>query len=276
MTTADESPDATAETPAEYRIDDLAKTAGVATTTVRLYQTKGLLHGPRLVGRTGYYDDTHLTRLRLIHRLQSDGFSLAGIKRLLDSWETGRDLSQLVGLESELSAVVERREGLTFSLHDAMERLPEDAFDPVAMQRAVQLGLIELTTDGDVHIPDERSFEIGSALSELGVPVAEQMDQWATLVTHTDAIAEDFVGLFERYILGSSPGHAGTALIGGAATDSLDDAAAVLAALREVAPKAILVAFDGSLAKVTAGRLHALDGGTGVVSGPEELDTPRH
>lgn len=110
----------------------------------------------------------------------------------------------------------------------------------------------------------------------MGVPVAEQMDQWATLVTHTDAIAEDFVELFERYILGSSPAHAGTGLIAGAATDSLDDAAAVLAALRKIAPKAILVAFDRSLAKVTAGRLHALDGGTGVVSGPEELDTPRH
>ncbi len=102
------------------------------------------------------------------------------------------------------------------------------------------------------------------------------MDQRATLVAHTDAIAEDFVGLFERYILGSSPGHAATELIDGAATDSLDDAAAVLAALREIAPRAILVAFDRSLAKVTAERLHALDGGTGFVSRPEELDTPRH
>lgn len=84
----------------------------------------------------------------------------------------------------------------------------------------------------------------------------------------TDAIAEDFVGLFERYILGSSPGHAGTGLIDRAATDSLDDAAAVLAALREIAPKAILVAFDRSLAKVTAERLHALDGATDPVATP--------
>ena len=38
----------------DMRVDDLARAAGVATTTIRLYQSKGLLPPPRLVGRTGY------------------------------------------------------------------------------------------------------------------------------------------------------------------------------------------------------------------------------
>src|SRR6478609_4959013 len=63
----------------EYRLDELARSAGVASTTVRLYQTKGLLAPPRLEGRTGWYDDSHLSRLRLIARLQSEGYSLGGI-----------------------------------------------------------------------------------------------------------------------------------------------------------------------------------------------------
>ncbi|HEY4378560.1 MAG TPA: MerR family transcriptional regulator, partial [Acidimicrobiales bacterium] len=77
------------------RIDDLAREAGVASTTVRLYQSKGLLPGPRVVGRTGFYDQSHLSRLRLISRLQEDGFSLASITRLLSLWEEGRDLGDL-------------------------------------------------------------------------------------------------------------------------------------------------------------------------------------
>src|SRR5688500_9546618 len=68
---------------AEMRLDDLAAAAGVATTTVRLYRQRGLLPPPRLVGRTGWFGPHHLARLRLIARLQGDGFSLAGIGKLL-------------------------------------------------------------------------------------------------------------------------------------------------------------------------------------------------
>ncbi|MHB1139051.1 MAG: MerR family transcriptional regulator, partial [Microthrixaceae bacterium] len=50
----------------EMRVDDLARAAGVATTTIRLYQSKGLLQPPRLVGRTGWYGEAHLARLNVI------------------------------------------------------------------------------------------------------------------------------------------------------------------------------------------------------------------
>jgi DNA-binding transcriptional MerR regulator len=73
----------------EYRVDDLARAAGVTTTTIRLYQSKGLLPPPRLVGRTGYYGQAHLTRLRVIAQLQEQGFSLAGIAALIQRWESG-------------------------------------------------------------------------------------------------------------------------------------------------------------------------------------------
>ena len=53
----------------EYRLDELARAAGVASTTVRLYRSRGLLPPPRLEGRTGWYDDAHLSRLCLIARL---------------------------------------------------------------------------------------------------------------------------------------------------------------------------------------------------------------
>src|SRR3990170_758885 len=93
----------------EMRLDDLAAAAGVATSTVRLYRQRGLLPPPRLVGRTGWFGEHHLARLRLIARLQDEGFSLAGIGRLLETWERGRDLGDLVGVEAQLDQLLGRR-----------------------------------------------------------------------------------------------------------------------------------------------------------------------
>ncbi len=91
------------EPPEGMRLDDLAREAGVATTTVRLYQNKGLMPDPRLVGRTGYYDRIHVTRLTLIGRLQEQGFSLAGIGRVLYTSVAGTALCSLVVLAVQLA-----------------------------------------------------------------------------------------------------------------------------------------------------------------------------
>src|SRR5579864_1527278 len=80
-------------------IEQLALRAGVATSTIRLYQARRLLPAPRRVGRVGRYDPGHLERLDLIARLQQEGFSLAAIKRLADAWDADRDLSEILGLE---------------------------------------------------------------------------------------------------------------------------------------------------------------------------------
>src|SRR2546425_123594 len=58
-------------------IDELAHRAQTKTSTVRLYQTKGLLPPPEIQGRIGYYSAAHIARLRVIERLQQRGYSLA-------------------------------------------------------------------------------------------------------------------------------------------------------------------------------------------------------
>src|SRR5438105_15931685 len=67
----------------EYRIEQLARTAGVAVDTIRFYQGKGLLEAPRREGRVTYYGDTHVDRLQRIKRLQQQGFTLTVIQRFL-------------------------------------------------------------------------------------------------------------------------------------------------------------------------------------------------
>src|ERR1700676_5752704 len=67
----------------EYRIEQLARSAGVAVDTIRFYQGKGLLDAPRREGRVTWYAESHLDRLRRIKELQQQGFPLTGIQRFL-------------------------------------------------------------------------------------------------------------------------------------------------------------------------------------------------
>lgn len=97
--------------------------------TIRLYQKRGLLPGPRLVGRTGFYE-SHLNRLGLIGRLQEQGFSLAGIGQLVQSWEQGRDLTDLIGLEAQLNGLVNRRRELWLEPVELAARFPPMASRP--------------------------------------------------------------------------------------------------------------------------------------------------
>src|SRR5579871_2561488 len=68
----------------EYRIEELARTAGVAVDTIRFYQGKGLLFPPRREGRVTWYSDDHVARLRRIRELQQRGFTLTVIRRFLE------------------------------------------------------------------------------------------------------------------------------------------------------------------------------------------------
>jgi DNA-binding transcriptional MerR regulator len=80
-------------------VDELARAADTTTRNVRALQSMGLLHAPFRVGRRGSYDRTHLERLRAILRLQHSGFSLGSIGLLLEGWERGLTLGQVLGLE---------------------------------------------------------------------------------------------------------------------------------------------------------------------------------
>src|SRR2546429_9160654 len=67
----------------EYRIEQLARAAGVAVDTIRFYQGKGLLEAPRRDGRVTWYGDSHVDRLKRIKELQQQGFTLTVIQRFL-------------------------------------------------------------------------------------------------------------------------------------------------------------------------------------------------
>jgi len=68
-----------------YRVEELAAAADVKVDTVRFYQARGLLPAPRRVNRSAVYTDEHLARIRKIRRYQTQGLSLAVIRKVLDN-----------------------------------------------------------------------------------------------------------------------------------------------------------------------------------------------
>ena len=180
-------------------IEQLASQADTATSTVRMYQTRGLLPPPVRRGRIGYYGQGHLSRLRLIADLQEQGFSLAAIKRLTDAWENGRSLDDVLGLETQVTSVWAHEEPVRLGLREFRERFPGQKVTPAILTRAIRMGLISL--DGaSVVVHDSGFLRIGSELARQGVPAAEALDELQALQAAADAIAERFTRVFERHM----------------------------------------------------------------------------
>jgi DNA-binding transcriptional MerR regulator len=191
-----------------YRIDDLAQRAGVTSRTIRAYQARGLLPPPELRGRTGYYSDEHLQRLRIIDELQQRGFSLAAIRHTLDTWATGGDLGHLLGFEHLLAAPLLDEEPQHTTLASLLARFPEAADDPSLLQRAVALGLLELDdeagADGDdvaVTVPSPMLLDAGEELRRSGIPLDVVLDLVEALRGDAATIAQRFVGLVTDHLL---------------------------------------------------------------------------
>lgn len=179
----------------KYTVDELARAANTMTTTVRMYQNKGLLHAPAKQGRVGVYDDSHLDRIELITELQRRGHSLAGIADLIDSYERGEPLTDLLGLSA-----LRQPTPVKISVIDLVTRLGGVALSPDDMARAGASGLVEI--DGDLAVvSDSRFLDIGSALVDLGVPPTVVLDEWESLSNVMSSVSERFVGIFESHLL---------------------------------------------------------------------------
>jgi DNA-binding transcriptional MerR regulator len=66
-------------------ITQLAVAVGMSARNIRAYQSRGLIHSPRIQGRVARYGGDHVARLELIASLQREGFTLAAIKRLINT-----------------------------------------------------------------------------------------------------------------------------------------------------------------------------------------------
>ncbi|MFN2606331.1 MAG: MerR family transcriptional regulator [Acidimicrobiales bacterium] len=183
-------------------IDELAREAGTTTRTIRAYQTDGLLPHPRLSGRVGQYDEGHLARLRYIAHLQGQGFSLAAIRALLDAWETGRSLSDVLGFEEALTAPWTSEAPEEVDAEHLGRLFPESAGDPALVDQAVAAGLLEPLgeTSGRWQVPSPALLRVGADLVAAGIPLSAVLDEHLLLARDLARVADRFVALFERHV----------------------------------------------------------------------------
>lgn len=189
-------------------IDELARQSGITTRNIRAYQTRGLLPSPRMEGRVGYYDDAHLARLRYIASLQDRGFSLAAIQCLLEAWDEGRGLNEVLGFEEALNAPWSDETPVRVSVERLMEMFPEGLEDPTLLDRSIALGLVDVVddtspgtaTEGYFEAPSPILLKVGAELVAAGIPLAAVLDEYERLVADADRIAGRFVELFESNV----------------------------------------------------------------------------
>jgi DNA-binding transcriptional MerR regulator len=123
-----------------YRIDDLARASNVTVRNIRAYQERGLLHAPRREGRLAIFDDSHLTRLRIISSMLERGYTTAHITEMLTAWESGQEIADVLGLEKALVPPRLDDPAVTMTLAQVRELTG----DKEALQRYLEVGLIEI------------------------------------------------------------------------------------------------------------------------------------
>ncbi|EFL18938.1 MerR family transcriptional regulator [Streptomyces sp. C] len=218
----------------------MARAAGVKVRNLRYYQERGLLPPPRREGRIAWYSDDHLTRLRLISDLLGRGYTVNGIGELLAAWEHGGGLSQLLGLEREMTRDWVQEEPVTMTRAELRE-----LFGPGATaehtRRAAELGYVRL--DGErVTYPSRRLLEATVALVRQGVPLGEILDAGDFVQVQAAALADRFVGLFRRHVIGVEG-------LGPLSASQLDHVREAVAALRPVAGEVVATEFARAMGR---------------------------
>jgi DNA-binding transcriptional MerR regulator len=185
--------------PAELTIEQLAAESGMSVRNIRAHQARGLLAPPEVRLRVGYYGTDHVARLRLIRDLQTDGFNLAGIKRLLeDTRATTRRLDRF----REVLAVApgtEIPETLTLGqlgrrFHVDPERAPE------VLRRAERLGILVPAGPDRFLAPSPALLAVAERVVGRGVSLDGALSVFEQIERHCDAVSAAFVNVFMEQV----------------------------------------------------------------------------
>jgi DNA-binding transcriptional MerR regulator len=175
------------EASGEYRIEELARLGGTTTRNIRVYRDRGLLHPPLRVGRIALFNDTHLTRLRLITSMLDRGYNIAHVHEMLSAWEQGKNLGDMLGLESAIAGswATERPERMP--LADTKRLVDDDS----AFERLVGNGVIRLDGEGGANatILRPKLIEAFNEIRQYGISMDKLVDIHEQVLPHIDEIS---------------------------------------------------------------------------------------
>ncbi|MBO0855078.1 MAG: MerR family transcriptional regulator [Nocardia sp.] len=170
----------------EYTIDELARAAETTVRSVRVYHERGLLPSPEVRGRIGYYRPNHLERLQTISRLLSRGMKLNGIRELLDAWDRGDGLADVLGVSEPPPTV---NEPVAAQPDPAADDPLADLPDYVKQALAASSDPLEA-----YRVANPRCGDLAARLIEAGVPDATAFGIVERLRADCDTIADRYAG----------------------------------------------------------------------------------
>jgi DNA-binding transcriptional MerR regulator len=166
----------------QWRIDDLAREAGVTVDTIRYYAREGLLSRPERVGRHMVYGPRHLDRLRRIRELQDRRFSLAAIKAILET--------EMPGVEEIFTGA-----GRSYTFD---ELVAGAGLDPAFLDRLRRVGVLpdpeEFGRDA-YDAADAGMLEAAAELLDIGMPPELLVELGRIYVTRFRQLQRDVVDL---------------------------------------------------------------------------------
>jgi DNA-binding transcriptional MerR regulator len=176
----------------DLTIDELAHATGMTARNIRAHQSRGLLPPPVVRGRTGYYGQDHIARIELIKDLQTDGFSLDLIRRLLET--SSGSGSEVLRFTRALREPFGHEEPEVMDAVELAERFATT--DTGLLQSAISLGLVRPIGDTLFELTSPRIVRAGEELGKLGISLEEALEIFARIRRHSDAVARIFVEIF--------------------------------------------------------------------------------
>ena len=182
----------TSDDDKDLTIDELAREIGMTVRNIRAHHSRGLLPPPMLRGRTGFYGAEHVARLKLIQELQSEGFNLDLIKRLLEG--AGGSSREVLRFKHALARPFGDEEPANVGIADLVALW--GTADPRHLMKALSIGLVRQLPDGRFEVLSPRLAKAGQELQRLGVSLERSLEFTASVLEHADRLAQDYVDLF--------------------------------------------------------------------------------
>ncbi|MFI9049216.1 MerR family transcriptional regulator [Streptomyces sp. NPDC053427] len=178
---------------------DLAEEAGITVRTLRFYRERKLIPAPRREGRIAWYNEHHLARLHTIGALLERGHTLGGIGELLAAFESGRDVGELLGLDSAIVTPWSEETPVRLTPEELADHFSDDV-TPENLTTSLDMGYLAVDGDEFVHV-SRRLLDASTELVEEGIPLAAVLESARRVRVHADALADLFCDLIRTHVL---------------------------------------------------------------------------
>jgi DNA-binding transcriptional MerR regulator len=177
---------------ANLTVEQLAYETGMSVRNIRNHQSRGLLPPPEVRSRVGYYGPEHVARLRLIQEMQSEGFKLSAISRLIG--EHGADADRFVGLRQAVTAPFATEAPEVYTRAELVEKFGTD--DDRLIEKARKLGLLVDLGDDRYEAPSPALVRAAEEVMAMGIELPAALAAIEKLSRNAQSSARTFVELF--------------------------------------------------------------------------------